>query len=78
MPWSLRILLLMPSPDKRKLATERHLERVWEQVQAAEAKARQRRDAALKQAHREGLTIRRIAEITGLSHGRVGQIVAGK
>jgi hypothetical protein len=66
----------MAARDKRKLATERHLQRVWNDVQATEAKARQRRDAALRQAHREGLTIRRIAEITGLSHGRVGQIVS--
>ena len=61
---------------KRKLVSERLLRRVWHQVQTTEAKTRQRRDAALKRAHREGLTIRRIAEITGLSHGRVGQIVA--
>jgi hypothetical protein len=74
----LPILLVMPGSDKRRLASEKLLARVWTEVQRTEAKARQRRDAALRRAHRDGLTIRQIAEITGLSHGRVGQIVSKK
>jgi hypothetical protein len=76
-PPSLLSSVAMPA-DKRKVASERLLRRVWNEVQTAEAKTRERRDAAMRRAHREGLTIRRIAEITGLSHGRVGQIVSGE
>jgi hypothetical protein len=38
--------------------------------------AREARDAAVRQAIREGWTHRRIAQATGLTHGRIGQIAS--
>jgi transposase len=38
-------------------------------------KARQELYAAIRKAHREGMSIRRIAELAGVSHQRVHQVL---
>jgi DNA-directed RNA polymerase specialized sigma24 family protein len=41
----------------------------------AETEARDAREDAIRQAHLEGLSMREIARVIGLSHQRVAQIV---
>lgn len=54
------------------------------QLRAAEARvqkskqAQAERDALIRQALSEGWTQRQIAEATGITHGRIGQIATGR
>jgi hypothetical protein len=64
--------------DKKVLAkAQRRYEKQMVDLEAAMDKARGERDAAFRKAHREGMTMRAIGEVVGMSHQRVAQIVWG-
>jgi hypothetical protein len=64
--------------DKKALAdAQRRYESKVADLGAAMDKARTERDAAFRKAHKEGMTMRAIGEVVGMSHQRVAQIVWG-
>ena len=64
--------------DKTDLAdAQRRYEKQAAELGAALERARSERDAAFREAHDEGMTMRAIGEAVGMSHQRVAQIVWG-
>jgi hypothetical protein len=64
--------------DKKALADAqtRYVKQVAE-LGAAMDRVRSERDAAFRKAHKEGMTMRAIGDVVGMSHQRVAQIVWG-
>lgn len=74
---------LMPKDAKTKARTnvrkaQAEFERDQERAQRERAKAREARRSRFAQAQREGLTMREIADETGLGFGRVAEILRGE
>jgi len=61
-------------PEARLRASQQRYERVAKEAE----RLRRERDEAIKQARSEGVTIRRVGELTGLSVQRVSQIMKGR
>jgi DNA-binding NarL/FixJ family response regulator len=73
----------MPKDAKRKARVnvrkaQAEFERDQERAQRERAKAREARQSRFAQARKEGLTMREIAEETGLGFGRVAEIIRGE
>lgn len=64
--------------DRRALIdAQRRYEKQVTELRSAMDRARAERDAAFRTAHKEGMTMRVIGEVVGMSHQRVAQIVWG-
>lgn len=73
----------MPTDPKQKGCAEvrkaqADFERAQERVQDERAKARAARRKRFAQAQKDGLTVRDIAEATGLNYSHVAEIIRGE
>ncbi len=67
----------MASPTETLLTAVRRYERERTKLESRSLKNTEGRDKAIRRAHQEGLTMREIAKIAGLSHQRVNQVIKG-
>jgi predicted transcriptional regulator len=67
----------MASPTETLRTAAHRYERERAKLEARSLKNTEARDKAIRKAHEAGMTMREIANIAGLSHQRVNQVIKG-